>query len=353
MASIKSIYENSNFYKEARIVNFLAHMYEHILTKMRKEFTIMRIMNWANEIQSITEILDYWKITNSKFDEGFFLRDLMQAHKFDKRQFVQTMNHFKKESSSIGVSMHSTQTTFSHNKLKVKSEKAKYKSHIEEWSKYSDNIKNDISKIIRPSTAYGTHGAHDMSGSTGSALFSDDMTRPNSSWKRARVIKPSQLLQKEPSKKTNTFWFEIAEDIIQGISTTTQVLENIDYIWNMIFKLQKEYIPQIKKMHTIEGRNLIKQIEGLVSIYQLTPVDFDMFHHKSFSVFEWYVEGFETKVKNIESKFNQLEDEKSGGINYINQEETKQVLEEDEEDNEEDHLNNSSNDMVKMSWNVS
>jgi hypothetical protein len=56
----------------------------------------------------------------------------MQAHKFDKRQFVQTMNHFKKESSSIGVSMHSTQTTFSHNKLKVKSEKAKYKSHIEE-----------------------------------------------------------------------------------------------------------------------------------------------------------------------------------------------------------------------------
>lgn len=45
MASIKSIYEKSNFYKEARIVNFLDHMYQHILKKMRKEFTIVRIMN--------------------------------------------------------------------------------------------------------------------------------------------------------------------------------------------------------------------------------------------------------------------------------------------------------------------
>lgn len=35
MKAIKGIYEKSNFYKEARIVSFLDHMYQHILNKMK------------------------------------------------------------------------------------------------------------------------------------------------------------------------------------------------------------------------------------------------------------------------------------------------------------------------------
>lgn len=44
MDSLKSIYEKSNFYKEARIVSFLDHMYQHVLSKMRKHFSIVEIM---------------------------------------------------------------------------------------------------------------------------------------------------------------------------------------------------------------------------------------------------------------------------------------------------------------------
>lgn len=45
MESIRSVYEKSNYYKEQRIVNFLDHMYQHLLNKMRKEFTIPKIMS--------------------------------------------------------------------------------------------------------------------------------------------------------------------------------------------------------------------------------------------------------------------------------------------------------------------
>lgn len=44
MGSIKSIYEKSNFYKEVRIVNFLDHMYQHLLNKIKSDFKISKIM---------------------------------------------------------------------------------------------------------------------------------------------------------------------------------------------------------------------------------------------------------------------------------------------------------------------
>ena len=71
-----------------------------------------------------------------------------------------------------------------------------------------------------------------MTGSTGSAgMLTDDMTRPNSSWKRARMVKPSEILNNRSAKKTkNTFWFERAEKIDKEISNTTQVLDNVDYM---------------------------------------------------------------------------------------------------------------------------
>lgn len=44
MDALKSVYEKSNFYKEARIVSFLDHLYQFLLNKMRKEFRITKIM---------------------------------------------------------------------------------------------------------------------------------------------------------------------------------------------------------------------------------------------------------------------------------------------------------------------
>ena len=40
MKSLKNIYENSNFYKEARIVSFIDRLLECIVTKIKSKMTI-------------------------------------------------------------------------------------------------------------------------------------------------------------------------------------------------------------------------------------------------------------------------------------------------------------------------
>lgn len=54
----------------------------------------------------------------------------------------------------------------------------------------------------------------------------------------------------------------------------------------MVYKLEKEFIPHLKEMRSIEAKKLIKKIQSFISIYQLTPIDFEMFNHRSFSLFE-------------------------------------------------------------------
>lgn len=76
----------------------------------------------------------------------------------------------------------------------------------------------------------------------------------------------------------------------------------------MVSKLKNEFISQIKKLRRVEGNKLIKKIEAFISIYQLSPVDFDYFFYKSFATFECFVEGFEAKVKEIEDEYNRLSD---------------------------------------------
>lgn len=95
------------------------------------------------------------------------------------------------------------------------------------------------------------------------------------------------------------------------------------------------------------------KIQSFLSIYQLTPVDFDMFHYKAFSVFEWYLEGFESRVKEIEGEYNTLEDGESD-IQFINQQsETIEQQVDIDEGECSDHFNDTGHDMVNMTWNVS
>jgi len=131
--------------------------------------------------------------------------------------------------------------------LSIKGEKAKFKAHIEDIEKCGRKTQKDFTHLIRPATSAG--GFHDISGSSGSAgMISDDMTRPNSSWKKTKVIKPSEFLQqKQGRKQKDTFWFEKAEKIMKEVENTSKVLDNIDYMWNMVYKLTKEFIPQIKE----------------------------------------------------------------------------------------------------------
>ena len=65
------------------------------------------------------------------------------------------------------------------------------------------------------------------------------------------------------------------------------------------------------------------------------------------------MEGFETKVKDIEADFNKL-DEESSDIKFINHENNpEEIKEESDEEEYGDQLNESGTHMVAMSWNVS
>lgn len=150
------------------------------------------------------------------------------AKKPSRHNLMRTMTHFNKGLKSSNNSMSSTQTSF--NKINIKSEKAKFKAHIEDVERISTASRKDFTELIRPATSIG--GYHEISGSTGSSGgFTDDMTRPNSSWKRTKLIKPSEQLHKRSSNKLkNTFWFERAEKILLEVENTTKVLDNVDYI---------------------------------------------------------------------------------------------------------------------------
>lgn len=152
----------------------------------------------------------------------------MISHKPSKHNFMRTMTALGKGLKSIDNSMSSTQTSF--NKIKLNSEKAKFKAHIEDVEKFSNSTHKDFTQLIRPATAIG--GYHEIGGSTGSSGgFTDDMTRPNSSWKRARMIKPSEMLHKKGSSKLkDTFWFERAEKILLEVENTSKILDNVDYM---------------------------------------------------------------------------------------------------------------------------
>ena len=113
MGSIRSIYEKSNYYKEVRVVNFLDHMYQHLIIKMKREFTIAKILSSTNIIQQMNETLDYCKIINTKFDEGFFIKELMYASKPSKHNFMNTMTGFSKSLAPLESSMRSTQSSYS------------------------------------------------------------------------------------------------------------------------------------------------------------------------------------------------------------------------------------------------
>ena len=145
-------------------------------------------------------------------------------------------------------SMRSTQTTmFSSTKINMKSEKEKFKEHAQKVSKMSDaepNSNTNFLDFVRPGTAYG--GAmYDM---PSSGMFNtDDMTRPNTSWNKAKRIKPSNLIKSRGnwSKHKNMMWFDRAERIYNEVTNTTNVLENIEYMCRMVHRLHTEFVTQL------------------------------------------------------------------------------------------------------------
>ena len=78
MKSLKSIYDNSNFYKEARIVSFIDRLLDCILGKVKNSMTISRsVLRGKNDFEVFDQELQCAQSVITKFKENFFVANLM------------------------------------------------------------------------------------------------------------------------------------------------------------------------------------------------------------------------------------------------------------------------------------
>ena len=80
LKSLKNIYENSNFYKEARIVSFVDRLLLCITDKLKNRFGVqMAVMKGVRDHESFQEEMERGQSIVDKFRENFFIAQLMDA----------------------------------------------------------------------------------------------------------------------------------------------------------------------------------------------------------------------------------------------------------------------------------
>jgi RNAse (barnase) inhibitor barstar len=83
LKSLKNIYENSNFYKEARIVSFIDRLLDCILGKVKASLSI----NWSairgqKDYEAYDQEIQCAQSVITKFKENFFVANLMSPPQF-------------------------------------------------------------------------------------------------------------------------------------------------------------------------------------------------------------------------------------------------------------------------------
>ena len=79
LKSLKSIYENSNFYKEARIVSFVDRLLDCIKQKLMKKFGLSQAVSMGlKDYENFCDQIEQGKNIIQKFRDNFFILDLMK-----------------------------------------------------------------------------------------------------------------------------------------------------------------------------------------------------------------------------------------------------------------------------------
>jgi len=78
LKSLKNIYDNSNFYKEARIVSFIDRLLDCIIGKVRSSMSINKsVMRGKADYEKYDQEIQCAQSVITKFRENFFVADLM------------------------------------------------------------------------------------------------------------------------------------------------------------------------------------------------------------------------------------------------------------------------------------
>lgn len=92
LKSLKNIYENSNFYKEARIVSFVDRLLKTIISKFKERFSFqMSVKMGVKNNQGYLDQLEKADNIIDKFIANFFILELFQTQQVDEKEEKKTM----------------------------------------------------------------------------------------------------------------------------------------------------------------------------------------------------------------------------------------------------------------------
>ena len=95
LKSLKNIYDNSNFYKEARIVSFVDRLLDCIKLKLQKKFSLQQSVQMGlKDYKTFCEQIDSGKTIIQKFKDNFFILQIIENEETNK---VENFYGIKKE----------------------------------------------------------------------------------------------------------------------------------------------------------------------------------------------------------------------------------------------------------------
>ena len=216
MSSLKSVYENSNFYKEARIVSFLDHMYEGLLAKMKREINVNRAAASHRAAEDFSVAVEAARAITSKFAEGFFLRSVMADRETQESSAGEASLATKSSAHSLG------------------------RSQVDSRERSPAGAAAGVFSFGR--TESGGGGALDFLGfarpgtSYGRTMYSST----TSSWaSSSSVIKPQELVRDKMDKVRpvqTQMWVQRAERVLEQVAHTNKVIDAVEYIGDVCQK---------------------------------------------------------------------------------------------------------------------
>lgn len=100
LKSLHNIYNNSNFYKEARIVSFVDRLMDSIKGKLKAKLNLQSsVYQGIRNYEQFSSDIEHGRNIVSKFIDNFFIKDLMQKSKMDDMGFPESSEEEKKSDS--------------------------------------------------------------------------------------------------------------------------------------------------------------------------------------------------------------------------------------------------------------
>lgn len=177
LKSLKNIYENSNFYKEARIVSFIDRLLACIISKLKAKFTInLSVIKGKQDYTGYEQELQHATSVISKFQENFWVAELMQPSKQGFSDQPMDQSFYSKQ----GL---------------------------------------DFLYFARPGTAYGP--GQSFGKTTAQGFFQADK----------KTVKPVEMIRsKNQSSLLQQLWFERAQKVLSCLDHMRRLVEFFSYI---------------------------------------------------------------------------------------------------------------------------